>query len=341
MRSLAFDDVLILPKFSSIQSRADVSLVNTLHDLNLGVPIISSNMDTITEVNMAKALNKVGAAGALHRFTSIENNVEMFKASECNPIVSIGVGDKEFERAKALIEAGATKVLIDVAHGASIQTVQQYDRLRVAYPSLFIIVGNFATYESFTAFMSHSTSGFPPDALKLGLGGGGLCSTRVVTGCGLPTLATLLDFRAKTKIKLTADGGIKNSGDIAKALAAGADYVMLGSLLAGTYETPGELLSRQEEGSGSSESYKIYRGSASKESYEAQGKTATHRAPEGESTKVAYKGLVGNVIQNLEGGLRSALSYVGATNLTEFKEKAQLVEISTSAHLESKPHTKG
>ena len=341
MKSLAFDDVLILPKFSMIESRSLVNLNNTLHDLNLTLPIISSNMDTVTESSMAKTLAKSGAVGALHRFTSVENNVQMFQASECNPIVSIGVGEDEFKRAVALVEAGATKVLIDVAHGASIQTVKQYDRLRVTYPSLFIIVGNFATYESYGQFLSHSTSGFPPDALKIGIGGGSRCQTRIVTGAGLPTLASLLDFRAKTKVKLIADGGIKNSGDIAKALAAGADYVMLGSLLSGTYETPGEIITQREEGNGTLSSVKVYRGSASRESYEAQGKTADHRTPEGETTLVSYKGSVVDVLKTLEGGLRSALSYVGANGLQEFKEKAQLVEVSTSAHLESKPHSKG
>jgi IMP dehydrogenase len=374
-QDIAFSDVLINPTFNAVESRANVSLDTKFAGLTLRIPIISSNMDSVTESAMAAAMSLNGGIGALHRFSSVEQNVQMYydsmdktinskdfvlnsSRSITRPIVSIGVGDAEFERAMQLVEAGAQVFLIDVAHGASMAVVKQYDRLRGRLGSNgSIIVGNFANRKSIEDWLSHSKSGRKPDGLKIGIGGGSNCSTRVVTGCGRSTLSSLLDC-GDVGIDLIADGGIRDSGDIAKSLAAGAKVVMLGSLLAGTDEAPGAVTEWEQVATGryfipegdnlmSFETaretkqvpkFKTYRGSASSESYAAQGKTATHRAPEGVSRTVPYKGPVKDILQTLEAGVRSAFTYVGASTSEEFRQNAELVEISHSAHIESTPH---
>lgn len=336
---LSFDDVLIVPKFSTITSRKNVNLSSNFLGLNLQLPIISSNMDTITEATMASAMALNGGIGALHRFNSIEQNVNQFKSTIGNVFVSIGIGDNEYERALALKEAGATHFIIDVAHGAATHVVEMYDRLREILPeNCYIVVGNFATGESIRQFNNHIKSKRKPDAYKCGIGGGSNCSTRVITGCGLPTIASILDCSTNGHITI-ADGGILNSGDIAKALAAGASMVMIGNLLSGTNETPGEIeWSYDETGHLVTPGFKKYRGSASKESYEVQGKISEHRTPEGISRMVACKGPVKDILQQLEAGLKSSFTYVGASDMINFRENAELVRTTNSGAIESTPH---
>lgn len=363
-KALSFNDTLLVPKFSTVTSRKDVSLKQTIMGLELSVPLISSNMDTVTEDKMAIALWKAGAIGCLHRFMSIEANVQMLKRvleADAKCMVSVGITDNEFARAVALVESGASHVVIDVANGASETTVDFYIKLRNKYPGLFIVVGNFATatsYQTFTDNLEYHMQ--HPDAIKVGIGGGSNCSTRIVTGCGLPTLHSILDFKYMKHPLIIADGGISNSGDAAKALAAGADLVMCGNLLAGTEETPGETTYFDASGNPSMLSYlcridkngllvdedvkmaisrakKEYRGSASKVSYEVQGKLASHRAPEGVSRLVPYKGPVTPIIEEFAAGLKSSLSYCNAHDIIEFKKNAELVEISSAGYEESKP----
>jgi len=248
--SFCFDDVLIVPFFSKINSRKEVDISTRINNLKLSLPIISANMDTVTGNKMATARN---------------------------------ISD----------------------------------------------------------FLFHSKSNETPNVFKVGIGGGSMCTTRIVTGCGMPTLQSVMDCYRYTNelgINIIADSGIKNSGDIVKALAAGADAVMVGSLLAGTEETPGELVTRSDPYGGAF--YKKYRGSASKESYEAQNKLSEHRTPEGESTFVRYKGQVNDILQNLSAGVKSGLTYVGANNLTELKQNARFIKITNSGLIESKPHGK-
>jgi IMP dehydrogenase len=345
---LSFDDVLLEPNFSFIKSRKDVSLEQNFMDYRLGLPIISSNMDTITGSEMANAMARADAVGALYRFCTIEENVKMFKEGSIGgrlPMVSVGLGGTELERAEALYAEGARHFIIDVAHGASMEVVRQYQSLNCMLPDIWTLVGNFATGKTIEDFEHHCGHGVWPQAYKIGIGGGSMCTTRVVTGCGMPTFASILDC-AKTRRPIVADGGMRNSGDIAKALAAGASAVMLGSLLAGTDETPGKLydLDTGQEVVGYSQDFlylnigKKYRGSASRESYEVQGKTAAHRAPEGEATTVPYKGPVKAVIEELVAGVRSAMSYVGAENLQEFREKAKFLRITNAGAQESRAH---
>lgn len=373
---LSFDDVLLSPQFSYKRSRKEVSLSSTFLGMPLDSPIIAANMDTICSAPMAASMAVNGAVGALHRFCTIEENVQMYydakdaihnnvtKAPHAYVIGSVGIGELELDRAKALVKAGCKHILIDVAHGAGIHVVEQYDLLRRSLDdSVYIIVGNFATADGIKAFNVESVSERKPDAFKVGVGGGSNCSTRIVTGCGWPTLASVLDC-ATTGYPIIADGGIKESGDIVKCLAAGASMVMIGSLLAGTDETPGEVIKkiswesqlldywnawteeqnienakalRQWKWFPTIKKYKKYRGSASAESYEVQGKAATHRAPEGVSRMVAYKGPVKDVLDTLHGGVRSGMTYLNATTLTDLTT-CDMVEISSSGMAESRPH---
>ena len=345
--SLTYSDVLIKPKFSMLRSRKEATLDHTLFGVKLGLPLISSNMDTVTSPALAAAMSKAGGLAALHRFQTIDQNVEQFYASidlaanalnaspfNKKPIGSFGIGDTEYERALALYEAGAEILLLDVAHGAAIHVVEQYDRVRSRVgDNAAIIVGNFDNYESLNAFLGHVKSRRKPDGIKVGVGNGGACLTRVVTGCGGGMISALIDCNL-AGLPLIADGGAKNSGDVAKALAAGASMVMVGSMLAGTDEAPGEIVGM------SPRAFKKYRGSASLESYEVQGKVDTHRTPEGDSMLIPYKGLVTPILESTAAGLKSTLSYVGAKNLTEFKENARLVKVSMSTLAENGSHSK-
>ena len=342
-----FEDVLIVPKFSSISSRKDVDLsFNGSGYPYMSLPIISANMDTITDVSMAKAMILNGAQACLHRFCTIDESVKMFRSSRLQetgltriPMVSIGLGNSELDRACALFGASAHTFIIDVAHGAQLSVVNQVKALRECIGSNgSIIVGNFATGESIKTFLEYV--GNSVDGFKVGIGPGSACTTRIKTGVGYPQLSAIIDVVNTIKhtgIPVIADGGMKTSGDISKALGAGASMVMLGGMLAGTDETPGEVVERGVHLNPSGV-FKKYRGSASKESYEVQGKEAKHRTSEGESFYVPYKGPVKDVLQEIEGGLRSAFTYVGASNLKEFHSKVEFVRISNATRSENQAH---
>jgi IMP dehydrogenase len=324
---LTFDDVLIVPKFSTVNSRKEVDLSSD--KLSLKLPILSANMDTVTGVDMAVAMHKAGGMGVLHRFWSIEDNLkafqECFEKNKSEVMCSFGVGDKEFERFKKLADNGVLFYTLDVAHGAQLQVVKQYARCKEYFENAFIAVGNFATGESIKQFVNHL--GYKPDAVKINIGSGSSCETRIKTGCGVPQLSSLLDCDT-VGIPMIADGGMKTSGDCAKALAVNnVIALMTGGLLAGTTETPGSILGP-----------KVYRGSASKESYKDQCKD--WECAEGIAFTVPHKGPVSKVLADIEGGLKSAFSYVGARNLKEFKEKAEFVRITNSGVRENSAHGK-
>jgi IMP dehydrogenase len=367
-----FDDVLIKPRFSKIASRADVDLsFNGDGFPYMELPIISANMDTITGSDMAHAMIFGGGQACLHRFSSIEENVQQFldarlvATGECRiPMVSVGLGNKELDRARALFGAGAFTFIVDVAHGASMGVVQQVRALREIFNDrIAVVVGNFATGESVKDFLEICPE---VDGFKVGIGPGSLCTTRIKTGVGFPQLSAIMEISQvlkRTGIPVIADGGMKTPGDCAKALGAGASMLMIGSMLAGTEESPGETQylhksgktfkledfpvsvdysyfskELQQEFQSKIPKVKKYRGSASQESYEAQGKTGSHRTAEGESTFVPYKGAVKDILQDIEGGLRSAFSYVGACNLKEFHDKVEFVKVSNATKIENSAH---
>lgn len=332
---LTFNDVIIEPTFSTIRSRNECDTSVTFQNHVYSVPVISSNMDTVTDAKMANALGRLNVLSALHRFCNIEENVSMYQACEIKKTVyaSVGVGTEEQQRFNALYDNGCRKFVVDVAHGASIQVIEMLEHIqKETGTTTNIIVGNFASARGVKEFETITAErGILLNyALKIGVGPGSMCTTRVVTGCGYPQISAIQEIKTVTHRPIIADGGIKSSGDIAKALAAGADLVMLGGMLAGTDETPGNIF-----GGG-----KVYRGSASKESYEVQGKVATHRTPEGEATIVPNKGSVVTVIQQIEAGLKSSMSYVGTRHLEAFKESAKLVQISQAGYREGEAHGK-
>lgn len=330
-----FDDVLIKPKFSDITSRADVDLSTNIGDLKLRVPIISTNMDTITGPNMVKAMTKFGATGALHRFWSIEDYFNAFHETDRKCLVSIGLGEKEREVAAFLYDMDARIFVIDVANGAQQAVVDQTKWLYDTFDDITVIVSTFATVDTVDEFVKRL--GFAPDFVTVNIGGGSVCKTRIQTGIGYPALSSVIEISQKYNTIL--NGGARNPGDIAKALAAGAKAVMVGNLFAGCEETPPVVANRKEHGDGYLGNIDFpYRGSASKESYEKQNKIASWRASEGVSTRVSYKGPVSGVLAEIEGGLRSSLTYTGSKNLEEFRKNAQFIRVSSNTVIENKPH---
>lgn len=355
---LTFNDVIIEPTFSNIRSRKNCTTEVVFQGNVFSVPIISSNMDTVTDVKMANALGKINILSSLHRFCTVQENVSMYKACENKKTTyaSIGVGATESERFMELYDAGCRNFVIDVAHGASIQVIDMLEFIEQKTGlTTNLIVGNFASGKGVKQFekIAKERGIRNPFAVKVGVGPGSMCTTRLVTGCGYPQISAIQEIRSELPHRqIIADGGIKSTGDIAKALVAGADLVMIGGMLAGSEETPGDIyselgfnLSRSdrsytEEAIAYKNAYKKYRGSASKESYEAQGKVADHRTPEGEATLIPYKGPVANVIQQIQAGLQSAMSYVGCSNISDFKRCAELVQISQAGYREGEAHGK-
>ena len=346
-----FDDILIEPQFSTIKSRKDVSLLSEHNGLSLNLPVISANMDTITDAKMAKEMYRHGAAGCIHRFCTPYESGLMFDNSARNTIGSFGLGKEEQERVAYLHDAGCKFFCLDVAHGAQLAVVKQAVWFKQNYPKSFLIVGNFASESSLGQFLNHmyiNDKKCKIDAVKVGVGPGSACTTRLKTGVGVPQLDAILNICREVSalnIAVIADGGMRTPGDIAKALAAGADFVMLGGMLSGTDETPGRVIYKYKwdeklnDGRGGEvkePQYKIYRGSASKESYHDQGKDWD--CAEGESFTVPVKGPVSDVLKEIEGGLRSSLTYVGARNLAEFRSLARFVNVSSNSVIENRAH---
>jgi IMP dehydrogenase len=335
--ALSFDDVLLVPKFSAVESRDNVKLHTSVAGVPLGIPIISANMATITEGSMALAMATHGGLGAIHRMNDPLMQsliVQDVVNSWANAPVAYSFGLKDWkERVEKNEKAGATLAILDVAHADHMRAG------KVAYEYVYmsegrLIVGNIATPEAVEYYWNL----LPPEthhrvAFKVGIGGGSLCTTRVQTGCGIPTFQSVYDIHEKFPYAcLIADGGIKSAGDIVKALAAGASAVMLGSLLAGTDETPGDVIRIDE----SDRRFKTYRGSASYADKRHRGDAT--RNVEGVESLVPYKGPVARVLQTLTDGIRSGCSYQGVTNIKDLSKYPQFVRISQSGYRESIAH---
>lgn len=365
--AFTFDDVLIVQQYSEIEGRDKVSLAVSTRKKGLRgfltktLPVIAANMDTVTGPSMSRAMLDYGAQACLHRFCSIEDSVKMFLESRVMispdhedifscPMVSIGLGDHELERAKALYEHGASQFVIDVAHGAQKSVANQAIALRrLIWDNGAIMAGNFSSVNSVKDFLR--VAGNSVDGIKIGVGPGSACTTRIKTGVGYPQFSAVQEIASllSGSLAIIADGGMKTPGDIAKALGAGAHMVMIGGMLAGTDETPGELTYKNTDISDPGypsmvtirvDKYKKYRGSASQESYDAQGKSGKHRTAEGESFLVPYKGPVKNILQDIEGGLRSTFTYSGARDLEEFHDRVEFVRVSAATQLENGAHGK-
>jgi len=326
--TLCFDDVLLQPRYSVIESRTTIDIGNHLGGDYYTLPIISSPMDTVTESEMASEMSWHGGLGIIHRYNSPTEQAKEIQPSSPAVGGSIGVTGDYLERAKALLDAGARILCVDVAHGHHSLMEGALQKLKENFPEVHIMAGNVATPEGV-----RSLAGWGADSVKVGIGGGSICSTRIQTGHGIPTLQSIFDCVGaadQSGVKLIADGGIKNSGDIVKALAAGADFVMLGSLLAGTTESPGEVY-HTENGP-----VKVYRGMASKEAQrDWKGSYSSH---EGISTVIPYKGTVHDILEDLKRGITSGFSYSGARNLTELQEYAKFIRQTSASCKESNTH---
>lgn len=334
----SFDDVLLVPKYSIIHSRKDINLKTSISGVELGIPIISANMSSVTDVEMCLTLGQLGGLGILHRMMDIKTMISSLKEipEDIKVGFSFGVGEDWYYRLEAGIEYGGNIACLDVAHAHHIKVKEILKKIassKVFY-NFPIIVGNIATESAATDIMCWYTENHilePEKALqkltlKVGIGGGSLCTTRIMTGCGIPTLQSILDIAPSVSCDIIADGGIKNSGDIVKCLAAGSNAVMLGSLLSGTKESPGDIILGRD-----GNKYKVYRGSASFGDKKVRGETTKNI--EGVETLVEYKGSVVDIINNLTDGIRSGYSYLGG-DLTD----CEFVEISGSGFKESTPH---
>ncbi|MBC7419561.1 MAG: IMP dehydrogenase [Bdellovibrio sp.] len=329
---LTFDDVLIIPSKSEIRSRRDPSLKSQLtKTLFLETPIISANMDTVTESKMAIAMHKMGGLGILHRFMTVEQQVEevrLVKEAGAEIIsASIGVNGDFKERAEALVRAGVNLMTIDIAHGHSVQMMETLKWLKDKFSGLQVIAGNLAMPDAAIDLIEAGA-----DAIKVGIGPGSMCTTRIITGCGVPQLTAIAlcaEAAESYGVPVIADGGIRTSGDMVKAFAAGASTIMLGSMLSGTIETPGDIVNGRKQ----------YRGMASKKAQISwRGDMPEGMAPEGESTFVNVKGHVDTVISELTGGIRSGMSYMNATTIAEIKLKAKFMAMSANGISESRAH---
>lgn len=326
MKKFTFDDVLLVPGHSSIKSRKDVDLKQDLLGLSWEVPVISAPMDTVSGAAMANWLNSKGAKACMHR-----NGDPGMPDVPNDNFFAIGLNDKDKFK-KLYFEKGISNFCLDVAHGDQKQVLDFISTMMVANDNFNIMAGNVVTPEA-TARLRDVGAKY----VRVGVGSGAACSTRLMTGFGYPQLSAIKECAQVSGIGIVADGGIRTPGDVVKALAFGAHVVMMGRYLAGTWHTPGEISSSVPGGQ------KVYRGMASKEVNEAMfGSLGNHRAAEGESYFVPYKNQAETeqLWQNLVGGIRSGVTYAGATNLQELRDKVQYVFVTPSVTVENSVHGK-
>ena len=341
--SLTFDDVLLLPRYSSIlPSRTSIFLELT-KKISLKIPFLSSAMDTVTESKMAIAIAKEGGIGIIHRNLNIKNQSQEVKKVKNKKLVvgaAVGTNAEDIDRAKSLISYGVDLIVIDTAHGHSEKVLKTLSKIKRVIKDVPICVGNIATGEAAKKLYNSGA-----DIIKVGIGPGSICTTRMVAGIGVPQISAIIDVKKalnKKNVKIISDGGIKFSGDIAKALAAGADAIMMGSIFAGTEESPGKKFRVKGK------LFKVYRGMGSigamsagsaNRYFQKNFKDKSKFVPEGVEGRVEYKGKVSEIIYQLQGGLRSSMGYIGAKNLKEINKKAKFIKITKAGFYESMVHS--
>ena len=341
--ALTFDDILMLPRYSNIlPANTDISL-KLAKKLLLKVPFLSSAMDTVTESNMAIAMANAGGIGIIHRNLKINKQSQEVKKVKRKRLLvgaAIGTNQEDLERSRVLIKSGVDLIVIDTAHGHSEKVLKILSKVKKISGDIPICVGNIATGEAAKKLYNSGA-----DIIKVGIGPGSICTTRMVAGIGVPQISAIMEVKKaliKKNVKIISDGGIKFSGDIAKALAAGADAIMMGSIFAGTDESPGKKFKMKGK------FYKQYRGMGSigamsagsaNRYFQENYKDNSKFVPEGVEGRVEYKGRISKIIYQLQGGLRSSMGYIGAKNLSEIRKRAKFIKITKAGFYESMVHS--
>lgn len=329
---ITFDDVLLVPSYSEVLPK-DVDLrTHFTRNITLDVPFISAAMDTVTEAPMAIAMAEAGGIGVIHKNMSPEKQaaeVARVKARGLKVAAASGITNDALQRVELLVKAGADAIVLDSAHGHSKGVITALKAVKAAFPQVDVVVGNIATEEAARALVEAGA-----DAIKVGIGPGSICTTRIVAGVGVPQLTAIADaVSGAGDVPVIADGGLRYSGDIVKALAAGASTVMCGSMFAGTEEAPGEVVDGMKSYRGMGSIDAMQAGSADRYFQKGGGKLV----PEGVVAAVPFKGSVKDVIFQLAGGLRSGMGYTGSATIWQLHE-ARFVKISPATVKENHPH---
>ena len=341
--ALTFDDVTLAPQYSKVLP-SDVSTKTYLsNQLKLDIPILSSAMDTVTESKMAIAIAKEGGIGVIHRNLTIAQQISEIKKVKSKNLkvgAAVGTNESEFNRAKNIVKQDIDLIVVDTAHGHSQKVADIILKIKkIKSKKTALCAGNIATAEAARFLCKLGV-----DVIKVGIGPGSICTTRLVAGIGVPQLSALLDVKKglSKKVKMISDGGIKFSGDIAKALAAGADAVMIGSMLAGTSEAPGKIIKKKGK------LFKVFRGMGSVGAmnkgsadryFQKKQKDKSKYVPEGVEGLIKYKGDASKTIHKLTGGLRSSMGYLGASQIKLLSKKARFVKITKAGFYESMVHS--
>lgn len=353
--ALTFDDVLLVPAYSDVLPREVSTKARFTRNITLNIPVVSAAMDTVSEKAMAVMLARKGGISVIHKNMSIEAQARQIREVKEYPAegdkipcldpegrlrvaAGVGITADVLDRVTALVEAGVDAIVLDSAHGDSHGVIEALRKIKAVYPELDTVVGNIATAEAAARLIEAGA-----DSLKVGIGPGSICTTRIIAGVGVPQISAIYDVAKAAEgsgVPVIADGGLRYSGDIVKALAAGGDCVMIGSMFAGTDEAPGEIF---EEGG---RKFKSYRGmgsvdamkAGSRDRYFQDGEDSTKKlVPEGVVARVPYKGSVGDIIYQLVGGIRSGMGYCGAADIDAL-HSARFVRITANGLVENHPH---
>ena len=341
--ALTFDDVTLAPNYSEILPSQVNTSINLTPKLNINIPLLSSAMDTVTESPMGIAMAKAGGIGIIHRNLTIDEQIKEIRKVKSKKLLvgaAVGASEKELTRAKKLLKENLDIIVIDTAHGHTKKVADMIKKIKKLRPkNTAICAGNIATTEAAKFLVKLGV-----DIIKVGIGPGSICTTRLVAGIGVPQLSAILNVKkgiGKSKTTLIADGGIKFSGDIAKALAAGADAVMIGSLFAGTDQAPGKKIKKKGK------IYKYFRGMGSigamnkgsaDRYFQSKQKDTSKYVAEGVEGYIKYRGSVDKIIYNLIGGLKSSMGYLGAKKVTELRKNPKFVKITKAGFYESMVH---
>jgi len=341
--ALTFDDVLLVPRYSSVLPSETNLNIDLGYNLKLKIPFLSSAMDSVTESSMAIAIAQEGGLGIIHRNLSIKDqSKEIKKVKKKNLLVgaAVGTGNEDLMRTKSILDSGVDLIVVDTAHGHSAKVIEILSKIKKINSKVPICVGNIASGEAALKLYNEGA-----DILKVGIGPGSICTTRMIAGIGVPQITAVLKVKKSMKnkkIKIISDGGVKFSGDIVKGIAAGADVIMMGSIFAGTEESPGKKFKYKRK------FYKSYRGmgsigamaaGSSNRYFQKNYKNKSKFVPEGVEARVPYKGSVDKILYQLQGGLRASMGYIGAKTIAEIQKKAKFIKITKAGFYESMVHS--